>query len=304
MYHLDRRKAARGHGAVALLAVASFTMAGAGLGFWIGHYQHSPELAAPSAQPASVPGVPDDLAGLAARVGEMQSELLRLNALGERLVGMSGIDPEELDFREPPPRGGAEDGPARDYTIREIASELGSLVSLVKDRDRELQILERAIAGRDLVAQTLPVGWPVKSGYISSRFGFRVHPIKRSRLFHQGVDIASPRGSAILAVADGVVTFSGRKGGYGRMVELRHPSGMVTRYAHNQSNLVKVGETVRQGEQIATVGASGTATGPHVHFEIIKDGKAIDPLRYIDRRPRPLLASSFDEPSDESPRVR
>jgi murein DD-endopeptidase MepM/ murein hydrolase activator NlpD len=279
-------------------------MAGAGLGVWIGHYQHSPAVVAESAQPAAVSGVPDDLAGLAARVGEMQSELLRLNALGERLVGMSGIDPEELNFQDPPPRGGAEDGPAQDYTIREIASELGSLVSLVKDRDRELQILERAISGQDLVAQNLPVGWPVRSGYISSGFGFRVHPIKRSRLFHQGVDIASPRGSAILAVADGVVTFSGRKGGYGRMVELRHASGMVTRYAHNQSNLVKVGETVRQGQQIATVGASGTATGPHVHFEVIKEGKAIDPLRYIDRRPRPLLASSFDESSDESPRVR
>jgi murein DD-endopeptidase MepM/ murein hydrolase activator NlpD len=279
-------------------------MAGAGLGVWIGHYQHSPKLAASSVQPASVSGVPDDLAGLAARVGQMQSELLRLNALGERLVGMSGIDPEELDFQAPPPQGGAEDGPARDYTIREIASELGSLVSLVKDRERELLILERAISGQDLVAQTLPVGWPVRSGYITSRFGFRIHPIKRSRLFHQGVDIASPRGSAILAVADGVVTFSGRKGGYGRMVELRHASGMVTRYAHNQSNLVKVGETVRQGQQIATVGASGTATGPHVHFEVIEDGKAIDPLRYIDRRPRPLLASSFDESSDESPRVR
>ncbi|NCC28838.1 MAG: M23 family metallopeptidase [Gammaproteobacteria bacterium] len=310
MHHLDRRKTARGQAVIALLAVILFTLAGGGLGFWIGHSQNltiivdnraQPTRAQPSSPapvaPASPPAAADDLDVIASRVGEMQAELLRLNALGERLVRMSGLNPEEFDFTDPPPRGGAEEGPARDFTIREIASELGSVVSLVQDRKRMLEVIEDVIMDKDLTAQAMPAGWPVRSGYITSRFGFRVHPIKKKRLFHEGVDFASPRGTAIVAVADGVVTFSGRKGGYGRMVDIRHVNGLVTRYAHNQDNLVKEGQMVRQGQKIATVGSSGTATGPHVHFEVLKDGKAVDPFRYIDRQPGSVLAgASEDQP--------
>ena len=308
MYHLDRRKTARGQAVIALLAVILFTLAGGGLGFWIGHYQNMTPIVDNRAQPSlvprslpanstlsSAPAATEDLDVIASRVGEMQAELLRLNALGERLVQMSGLNPEEFDFTDPPPRGGAEEGPARDFTIREIASELGSMVSLVQDRKRKLEVLEDVIVDKGLAAQVMPSGWPVRSGYITSRFGFRVHPIKKKRLFHEGVDFASPRGTPIVAVADGVVTFSGRKGGYGRTVDIRHVNGLVTRYAHNQDNLVKEGQMVRQGQKIATVGSSGTATGPHVHFEVIKDGKAVDPFRYIDRQPGPVLASASED---------
>jgi hypothetical protein len=308
MHHLDRRKTARGQAVIALLAVILFTLAGGGLGFWIGHHQNMttivdnrtqpdpvPRSLPANVSPASPPAAAEDLDVIASRVGEMQAELLRLNALGERLVQMSGLSPEEFDFKDPPPRGGAEEGPARDFTIREIASELGSMVSLVQDRKRKLEVIEDVIMDKDLTAQVMPSGWPVRSGYITSRFGFRVHPIKKKRLFHEGVDFASPRGTPIVAVADGVVTFSGRKGGYGRMVDIRHVNGLVTRYAHNQDNLVKEGQMVRQGQKIATVGSSGTATGPHVHFEVLKDGKAVDPFRYIDREPRPVLAGASEE---------
>jgi hypothetical protein len=310
MHHLDRRKTDRGQAVIALLAVTLFTLAGVGLGFWIAHYQNLTALvdnhaqptlvsrsspATPPPPPASAPTTSDDIDAIAARVGEMQAELLRLNALGERLVRMSGLDPEEFDFQDPPPRGGAEDGPARDFTIREIASELGSMVSLVQDRQRKLEVIGDVIMEKDLTAQVMPSGWPVRAGYITSRFGFRVHPTKKRRLFHEGVDFASPRGTPVVAVADGVVTFSGRKGGYGRMVDIRHVNGLVTRYAHNQDNLVKEGQMVRQGQKIATVGSSGTATGPHVHFEVLKDGKAVDPFRYIDRQPRPVVASASDD---------
>lgn len=308
MHHLDRRKTDRGQAVIALLAVTLITVAGVGLGFWIAHYQNLTALVDNHAQPtlvsrstpatpppASAPTSSDDIDAIAARVGEMQAELLRLNALGERLVRMSGLDPEEFDFENSPPRGGAEDGPARDFTIREIASELGSMVSLVQDRQRKLEVIEDVIMEKDLTAQVMPSGWPVRAGYITSRFGFRVHPTKKRRLFHEGVDFASPRGTPVVAVADGVVTFSGRKGGYGRMVDIRHVNGLVTRYAHNQDNLVKEGQMVRQGQRIATVGSSGTATGPHVHFEVRKDGKAVDPFRYIDRQPRPVVASTSDD---------
>jgi hypothetical protein len=315
MHHLDRRKAVRGQAVIALLAVILFTFAGGGLGYWLGQYQgfatlvdnhlyppstvsESPFAISPDPAISSAdPSASDDIDAIVARVGAMQAELLRLNALGERLVQMSGLNPEEFDFQNPPPQGGAEEGPARDYTIREIASELGSMVSLVQDRERKLEVIQGVIMEKDLTAHAMPSGWPVRTGYITSRFGFRVHPIRKKRLFHEGVDFASPRGTPILAVADGVVTFSGTQNGYGRIVDIRHVNGLVTRYAHNQENLVTEGQMVRQGQKIATVGSSGSSTGPHLHFEVIKDGKAVDPFLYIDSQPGPVMASTSDAQS-------
>lgn len=298
MHHLDRRKNVRGHAAVALLTVLLFASAGGGIGFWIGRYVDLPQIAVAPIDPTPITPSPlhvGDVAdqpetpaldALTARMGDMQAELMRLNALGERLVQMSGLNPEEFDFRSPPPQGGPDDGsPVQDYTIQEIASELGSVVSLLKDRKRKLEILEEAIMEKDLTAQALPSGWPVRAGYITSNYGMRVHPTKRRRIFHEGVDFAAPRGTPIVAVADGVVVFSGKRGGYGRVVDVRHVDGLVTRYAHNQSNLVQEGQRVRQGQKIATVGSSGTATGPHVHFEVLKNGQHQNPIRYAGRTP-------------------
>jgi murein DD-endopeptidase MepM/ murein hydrolase activator NlpD len=296
MYHLDRRKNARGHALVALLAVILFAVAGGGIGFWLGRYAEltvaltTTEIAAATQAPllAAQPPEPSstaDLDAITTRLGDMQAELMRLNAVGERLVEISGLSPEEFDFANAPPQGGPDDGsPIKDYTIKEIATELGSVVSLLKDRKRKLDVLEEAIMERRLTAQSVPSGWPVPKGYITSNYGFRVHPVKRKRMFHQGVDFAAPRGTPILAVADGLVTFSGKKGGYGRMVEVKHVDGLVTRYAHNQTNLVKEGQQIRQGQKIATVGSSGTATGPHVHFEVLRNGKHENPIRYAGRK--------------------
>lgn len=302
-----------------------FAVAGGGLGFWLGRYSELPSLPLPQPLSAAVPSDVDlhddhdhdvyddsvdpegfagaleletvdvgaaDVDALAARLGEMQAELMRLNALGERLVQMAGLNSEEFDFSKPPPQGGPDDGPLKDYTIKEIASELGNVVSLVKDRKRKLDILEESIMERDLSAQAVPSGWPVRSGYITSNYGYRIHPIKRKRRFHQGIDFAAPRGSPVVAVADGVVTFSGKKGGYGRIVEIKHVGGLITRYAHNQANLVQEGQMVRRGQRIASVGSSGTATGPHCHFEVLRDGVAVNPKRYIGTRSGDTLAAA------------
>ncbi len=216
----------------------------------------------------------------------MQAEVMRLNALGARLVEMAGLNAEEFNFQDPPPQGGPEDGPARDFTIREIASELGSVVGLLKDRKRKLEILEEAIMEKDLTAKSVPSGWPVRSGYITSNYGFRIHPTKHRRIFHQGIDFAAPAGSPVVAVADGLITFSGRRSGYGNMIEVRHVDGYSTRYAHNSTNLVQEGQQVRQGQKIGTVGATGTATGPHVHFEVLKNGEHLNPTRFAGREPQ------------------
>lgn len=288
MNHLDRRKPARGQAVIVLLALLSFTLAGAGLGFWIGtqiSLQPSPRPLASETAPAprtADPAVtPGELETLTAHLGRLQAELTRLDALGERLARRAGLDPAEFDFQHPPAQGGPETGPVRDYTIKELVDELGSVVARIQDRQRQLDQLDDRLPRQGLTAQSAPAGWPVRAGYISSGYGFRIHPLRHARIFHEGVDFASSRGAPVIAVADGVVVFSGRRNGYGRVIDIRHPDGRVTRYAHNTRNIVQVGDSIHQGQQIATVGSSGDATGPHVHFEVLEDGKAVDPMPYL-----------------------
>ncbi|WP_295385246.1 M23 family metallopeptidase [uncultured Thiodictyon sp.] len=290
MYHLDRRKTVRGQAVVAFSAVFSCAVAGAGIGFWVGKQAGVAQTNASNPiqghgmtqNLATIPATSDpaQIEAITASLGDMQAELMRVNALGERVAGMAGLDRQEFDFRNPPPQGGPEGGPAQDYTIREIASELGSMVSLLKDRKRKLEILEEAIPGRELTAKSVPSGWPIRTGYISSNYGMRVHPIRHRAIFHQGVDFAAPSGSPVVAVADGVVAFSGRRHGYGNLIEIRHANGYSTRYGHNSSNAVHEGEQVRKGQVIGAVGSTGSATGPHVHFEVLKDGEHENPMQF------------------------
>jgi len=297
---------------MARLSVAIVMLAGAGLGVWTASQAPQgilalaertssdtfsspppPSLPALSSAPlpsASPPATDVDI--LVARLGEMQSELLRLNALGERLVKMSGLDADEFDFSAPPPQGGPGDGPVRDYTIKELVSELGNMMELVEERSRKLEHLEVSLSRRSLGAAAVAPSWPVRSGYISSPYGYRIHPVRKTRLFHSGVDFATKRGSPILAVADGVVDFSGWRNGYGRVIDIRHANGLVTRYAHNDANLVQLGQRVRKGQEIAKVGSTGMATGAHLHFEVLRFGETQDPLQYLGSTPRPTTLAA------------
>ena len=302
MYHLDRRKTVLGQTAVALSAVMLCAVAGGGAGFWLGQQTIAAQSDAPPSNhprtaglaPATAQPQAPQLEAMASSLGEMQAELMRLNALGERLVDMGGLDRQEFDFRNPPPQGGPEEAAARDYTIKEIASELGSVVSLLKDRKRKLEILEEAISGKDLTAKSVPAGWPIRTGYITSNYGMRVHPIHHRSMFHQGVDFAAPQGSPVVAVADGVVTFSGRRSGYGNLIEISHGNGYSTRYGHNSVNGVSEGQPIRKGQVIGAVGATGTATGPHVHFEVRRNGEALNPMPFAgEQGGSTLIAANF-----------
>jgi len=222
------------------------------------------------------------LDAFATRVGEMQAEILRLNALGERLVDMADLDSEEFDFESAPSVGGPEDvGVASATSLDELMGDARDMVALIIDRKRKLEQLEQSIMEKDLEKHATPSGWPIHSGYISSKFGYRRHPTGGRTRFHSGVDFASKRGTPVHATADGVVVFSGWRSGYGRLVEIRHMDGMVSRYAHNQTNLVAQGEMVEKGQVIAKLGSTGRSTGPHVHFEVRIDGQAVNPLKYI-----------------------
>jgi hypothetical protein len=277
--------------------MAAVVAGAGGAGFWYGQTSVS-RAAVPSETVADLESLFDkerkalneaeqqsiaQLDAFAGRVGEMQAEILRLNALGGRLVEMAELDAEEFDFENPPPVGGPDEDilATKETSLAELAGELTDLLGLISDRKRKLTQLEQSIMEEDLKKHATPSGWPVRSGYITSKFGYRKHPIYRKTKFHAGVDFASKRGSPVLATADGVVVFSGWQSGYGRLVEVRHMDGLVTRYAHNQKNLVKEGDMVKKGQTIAKLGSTGRSTGPHVHFEVRKGGMAVNPLNYV-----------------------
>lgn len=119
------------------------------------------------------------------------------------------------------------------------------------------------------------------AGRISSDFGNRFHPIDKRNRFHGGLDIAVPTGTTVSAAAEGMITFAGRKGGYGNMVIVQHPDGRETRYAHLASISVLVGEPVDKGQPIALSGSTGKSTGPHLHFEMRENGVAVDPMKVL-----------------------
>jgi murein DD-endopeptidase MepM/ murein hydrolase activator NlpD len=226
------------------------------------------------------------LDALGGRLGAMQAELLRLNALGERLVQMAGLSEDEFDFENPPALGGPEPAESTQTTATELVDEMDRLLAELRDRDRKLALLEELIMEQDLQAASLPAGRPVRSGVITSKYGYRKDPLTGRRSFHRGVDFAGKRGADILAVADGLVIAAETRSGYGRTVDIRHANGLVTRYAHNKELLVEVGDLVKKGEVIAKLGSSGRATGPHLHFEVLEDGKQINPLQFAGAKKR------------------
>ena len=212
----------------------------------------------------------------------MQVTILQLESLAERLVERTGLDGREFDFRSEPGVGGPEEGPAEEAAPTRWDAAVWSLAAQIEDRRRQMQILEEMLKSRDLRAAVMPEGRPVQAAYVSSRFGPRIDPFTGRRAAHRGIDFAGAPGTLVVAVAAGIVTWSGRLAGYGEMVEIDHGSGLVTRYAHNSRNLVEVGDVVTRGQPIARLGATGRATGPNLHFEVLEDGEAVDPLPFVE----------------------
>lgn len=219
---------------------------------------------------------------LAIQAGDLQAHMIRLDALGRRLTSMAGLPAHEFDFGHDPPMG----GPDRDVAgalpgMPALASLLSRLKGQMDLRASQLSELENVILSRQLRQETEPEGRPVRVGWISSPFGWRIDPFTGGEEFHEGIDFAAPRGTPIHAVAAGVVTWAGPRGGYGNMVQIDHGGGYATRYGHAEKVLVHVGETVQRGDVIALVGSTGRSTGPHVHFEVLKYGHEINPKSFV-----------------------
>lgn len=220
---------------------------------------------------------------LAMKLGELNANVIRLNALGSRLVRMAKLDDGEFDFSQPPGVGGPEEPASASVPATELTHGLDLLDQKLASEQEQLAILANLMVDRKLQEDVRPRGRPVRSGYISSDFGLRTDPFTGRTASHRGVDFASQSGTAVVAVATGVVTWSGVRAGYGRMVEVVHGNGYVTRYAHNAQNLVAVGDHVDQGQTIALMGSTGRATGPNLHFEVWYQGQPINPARFIQR---------------------
>lgn len=227
----------------------------------------------------------DNLDALTLRLGRMQAQMLRLDALGERLVEQADLDAAEFDFNIAPPVGGPRD--ATQLTATSVPDFLGMLDELdatMADRQYKLAVLEQLLRHRQLHDRVMPSGNAVENGHLSSKFGSRIDPFSGKQEHHKGIDIAGKAGSDVLALGDGVVIWSGKRNGYGNLVEIDHGKGYITRYGHNREPLVQAGDTVRKGQAVALMGSTGRSTGPHVHIEVLRDGKQVNPAKYLSTR--------------------
>jgi len=227
--------------------------------------------------------VDDQVAALATRVGRMQAQLIRLDALGRQLTEVAKLDRGEFDFDHPPAVGGPRTEAGAGPVVPALNDMLDSVGAAIDDRGRQLTALQNLILTRELARQIVPGGRPVESGYISSLYGQRTDPFDGRNAFHQGIDFAGTPGTRVLAVADGIVSHAGVDGGYGRLIEITHGNGYVTRYAHNAKLLVEPGQTVKRGDPIALMGSTGRSTGTHLHFEVLRDGRPVNPMSFVRR---------------------
>ena len=218
---------------------------------------------------------------LTSRLGLLQAHVNRLDALGQKLISMAKIDNGEFDFTQTPAIGGPESYAEARLNSSELQTAIDQLADDLDNRENQLVILEDMLLSRNILREVSPSGRPITNGWLSSYYGMRNHPISGKREMHKGVDFAGKQGGAVIAVAKGVVTFSGKRYGYGQAIDINHGNGYVTRYAHNSKLLVSVGNTVDKGFQIAEIGSSGRSTGPHVHFEVLKNGVQISPMKFI-----------------------
>ena len=226
---------------------------------------------------------------LSSQVARLQSHIKRLDALGGTLVDVAQLDSEagtEFDFSTEPGLGGQVAMPyaGAEPSAADLGARLDRLHLKIEDRSLALAILEDVIQERRLVREVYPSNWPVRTGWISSRFGKRRDPFHGRPAWHAGVDFSAAKNTQIFAAASGIVESAEDRYGYGLMVQIRHGNGYQTRYGHASKLLVQAGQMVEQGEVIALVGSTGRSTGPHLHFEVLKNGRAMNPLKFLPSR--------------------
>jgi murein DD-endopeptidase MepM/ murein hydrolase activator NlpD len=244
-----------------------------------------PDMTAAASVPTTAPDplVQQKLAIMAAKVGEMQAQLARLDALGERVRNLADVNPEEFNFNAAPGRGGPDTSAwkARQIGVPEFSHLLEQLTRDLERRADGLSVIEDALVRKRVEARLVPTTQPVTVGFQSSGFGWRFDPFHGRSTLHGGIDFAAPAGTPIQAAAAGVVITAERHAQFGNMLEIDHGNGIVTRYAHASKLFARVGEIVERGQHVASVGATGRATGAHLHFEVLVNGEHQDPQIFL-----------------------
>ncbi|MBU2894829.1 M23 family metallopeptidase [Colwellia sp. D2M02] len=228
----------------------------------------------------------EQLTALTIKLAELQSQVLRLNALGERLAADADIPEKEFNFSELPPAGGpsiqSEKIPSK--SVEQLLNEISLFESEIKHEEKQLHMLESLVFGHHIENNRYLSGRPISKGWLSSYYGVRKDPFNGKATMHKGIDFAGKEDAAIIATASGIVTWVGKRYGYGELVEINHGDGLKTRYGHNKTIVVAVGDVVEKGQTIARMGSTGRSTGPHVHYEILRNNTQIDPLKFVYRK--------------------
>lgn len=227
-----------------------------------------------------------EVLALTIKVAELQSQLLRLNALGDRLASESNIPDEEFNFQTQPPSGGPMQSvdAITHKTLDELLVEISELTNQINYEEKQLKVLESLTLGHHIENTSYLSGRPITKGWLSSYYGVRKDPFNGRPAMHKGVDFAGKEDAKIIATASGVVSWSGERYGYGNLIEIDHGNGYKTRFGHNKEILVKVGDVVTKGDVIARMGSTGRSTGPHVHYEILRNNSQINPIKYVYRK--------------------
>jgi murein DD-endopeptidase MepM/ murein hydrolase activator NlpD len=227
--------------------------------------------------------VQQNLNAMAVKLGEMQAQLTRLDALGERLSTLAGVLPQEFRLSEPPGLGGAQATSVAPYdlSLAEFNQRLAALSHSVENRSDMLGVLEAQLFAQALNKKLLPTILPVNAHFNASGFGMRIDPITGQQAMHEGIDFIADTGTSVVAAAGGVVQFAGYHPQYGHVIDIDHGNDLVSRYAHLSKMLVEEGTIVSRGRKIAETGSSGRSTGPHLHFEVRFKGAPQNPMRFL-----------------------
>ena len=225
------------------------------------------------------------LNAMALRLGELQARVMRLDGLGDRLAKTAGLKPQDLpspSTSAAPGRGGAESSmPSRNLSVQEFSNLVETLARQVDERSDQLSVLEALLVQDSANRKFLPTKYPIVDGWYSSNFGYRIDPFTGQQSMHEGIDFPAEVGTPIVAAASGKVVVAEWHPQYGKMLEIDHGNGLISRYAHASQLLVKAGDLVIAGQRVAIVGTTGRSTGPHLHFEVRLNGTAQNPARFL-----------------------
>jgi murein DD-endopeptidase MepM/ murein hydrolase activator NlpD len=226
------------------------------------------------------------LTALTMKLAELQTQVLRLNALGDRLASEASIPEKEFNFQQLPPAGGPmlQSQTSQKKSLAEMLIEISILEESLRHEENQLTTLESVTLGHHIDNTSYLSGRPITKGWLSSYYGVRKDPFSGKPALHKGIDFAGKEDAAIIATASGVVSWASDRYGYGQLIEINHGKGLKTRYGHNKKILVKVGEVVSKGQIIARMGSTGRSTGPHVHYEILRNNAQIDPIKFVYRK--------------------